>query len=77
VNFSSGALSFPESGQIVGRFSLGTGHYLMHTGQSGAPQVGAILICPILVELAQGSFSLLYVNFMNLRKDQLGKLVSP
>jgi hypothetical protein len=77
MNFSCGALSFPESGQFVGRFSLGTGHCSVHTRQSGAPQAGAILICPILVELAQGSFSLLYVNFMHLRKDQLGKLVSP
>jgi hypothetical protein len=48
------------------------------TEQSGAPQAGAILTCPILIELAQGSFSLyVYVNFMHLRKYQLGKLVSP
>jgi hypothetical protein len=33
---------------------------------------------PILIVLAQGSFSLyVYMNFMHLRKDQLGKLVSP
>jgi hypothetical protein len=78
VIFSRGALHFPESGQIVGRSRLVTGHYPVHTGQSGAPQAGAILICPILIELAQGSFSLyVCVNFMHQRKDQLGKLVSP
>ena len=78
VNFSRGALLFPESGLYVGRASLGTGHCLVHTGQFGAPQAGAILTCPILIELAQGSFSLyVYMNFMHLRKDQLGKLVSP
>jgi hypothetical protein len=37
-----------------------------------------ILSCPILIELAKGSFFLyVYMNFMHLRKDQLGKLVSP
>jgi hypothetical protein len=78
VNFSRGALSFLESGQFVGRSNLGTGHCLVHTGQFGTPQARAILICPILRELSQGSFSLfVYVNFMHLRKDQLGKLVSP
>jgi hypothetical protein len=71
VNFSHGVLRIPESGQFVGHPSLGT-------GQSGAPQAAASLICSILIELAQGSFCLyVYVNFMHLRKDQLGKLVSP
>jgi hypothetical protein len=78
VNFSRGALSFPESGQFIGRSSLGTGHCPLHTRQSGAPQADAILIYHILIELAHGSFSLcVYMNFMHLRKDQLGKLVSP
>jgi hypothetical protein len=50
----------------------------MHTGQSGALQAGANLFCSILIELPQGFFSLcVYVNFMHLREDQLGKLVSP
>jgi hypothetical protein len=62
---------FPESGLFVGHASLGT-------GQSGAPQAGASLTCPIFIELAQGSISLqMYMNFMHLRKGQLGKLVSP
>jgi hypothetical protein len=71
MNFSRGALHFPKSGQFVWCSSLGT-------GQSGAPQAAAILTCPKLKELHQGSFSLyVYMNFMHLRKDQLGKLVSP
>jgi hypothetical protein len=71
VIFSRGALSFPESGMFVRRTSLGT-------GQSGAPQASASLICPIFIELAKGTFSLpIYLNFMHLGKDQLGKLVSP
>jgi hypothetical protein len=78
VNFSRGALHFPESGQFVGRSSLGTRHFPLHIGQSNAPQAGAILIFPILIKLAHGSFSLyVYMNFMHIRKDQLGKLVSP
>jgi hypothetical protein len=70
VNFSRGALCFPESSLFVGCASLGT-------GQSGAPQAGVSLIRPILIELAHGSFFLyVYMNFMHLRKDQLSKLVS-
>jgi hypothetical protein len=46
VNFSQGALRFPESGQFVRRASLGT-------RQSGALQAGANLICPIFREVAQ------------------------
>jgi hypothetical protein len=53
VNFSRGALRFPESGLFVGCASLG-----LHTGQSGAPQAGASLIHPIFIELAKGPFSL-------------------
>jgi hypothetical protein len=35
------------------------------------------MFCSIVIELPQGSFSLyVCVNFMHLRKDQLGKLVS-
>jgi hypothetical protein len=37
VIFSRGALRFPENGQFVGRASMGTGHWPVHTGQSGAP----------------------------------------
>jgi hypothetical protein len=71
VIFSRGALRFPESGQFTEHASLGT-------GQSGAPQTGANLFCSILIELPQGLFSLyVYVNFMHLRRHQLGKLVSP
>jgi hypothetical protein len=80
VIFSYGALRFPESGLFVWHSSLGTGHYpcRVHTGQSGAPLASAILSCPILIDLAQGSFSLyVYMNSMHLRKDQLDKLVSP
>jgi hypothetical protein len=78
MNFSRGALRFPESGLFIEHASLGIGHCPVHTGQSRAPQAGAGLICPILTELAHGSFSLLmYMNFMHLRKDQLDKLVSP
>jgi hypothetical protein len=58
VIFSHGALSFLESGLFVGRASLGTRHYSVHTGQSGAPQAGASLIRPIFIELVKGSFSL-------------------
>jgi hypothetical protein len=73
VSFSRGALRIPGSSQFVGPSSLGTGHCLMHTGYSDAPQASAILICPILIVLAQESFSLyVYMNFMLLRKDQLG-----
>jgi hypothetical protein len=78
VNFSQGALRFSEIGQFAGRSRLGTKHCQVHTGQSGAPQAGAILNFPKLIELSQGPFSLyVYVNFMHMRKDQLGKLVSP
>jgi hypothetical protein len=74
MNLSHGALSFLESGQFAGRSSLGTGYCPVRTRKSDAPQSGAILNCPILIELAQGSFSLyVYVNFMHLRKDQVGK----
>jgi hypothetical protein len=66
VIFGRGALRFPESGQFAGRAGLGTG------------QTDANLFCSIHIELPQGSFSLyVYVNFMHLRKDLLGKLVSP
>jgi hypothetical protein len=51
VNFSCEALRFLKSGQFVG-------HSILGTRQSGAPQAGAILSCPILIELAQGSFYL-------------------
>jgi hypothetical protein len=78
VIFSGGVLCFLESGQFVGRASLGIGHYPVYTGQSSAPQAGANMFCSILIELLQGSFSLyVYVDFMHLRKDQLGKLDSP
>jgi hypothetical protein len=56
MNFSRGALHFPETNHFIGRSSLGTGHYPVHTGQSGAPHAGVILTCPILIELAQGHF---------------------
>jgi hypothetical protein len=59
--FSQGALRFPRAAS-----SLGAPYCPVHTGQSGAPQAGANL------------FSLyVYMNFMHLRKDELGKLVSP
>jgi hypothetical protein len=61
VNFSRGALSLLESNLFVGRASLGTGHCLVHTGQSCAPQVGASLTCPIFIEVAQGSIFLIDV----------------
>jgi hypothetical protein len=78
VIFSRGALHFSESGQFAGHASLGTGHCPGHTGQSGAPQAGANLFCSILIELPKRPFSLyVYMNFMDLRKYQLGKLVSP
>jgi hypothetical protein len=51
MNFRHEALRFPESGQFVERTSLGT-------GQSGAPEAGAILIRPIFIELAKGPLSL-------------------
>jgi hypothetical protein len=46
MNYSREALSFSRE-----RASLGT-------GQSGAPQAGASLTCPIFIELAQGSIFL-------------------
>jgi hypothetical protein len=58
VNFSRGALSFPESGLFVGRASLGTGHCPVQTGQSGVPQTGASLIRPIFIEMVQRSIFL-------------------
>jgi hypothetical protein len=77
VIFSRGALHFSESDLFVWHSSLGT-DCPVHTEKSGAPQVGAILSCPILIDLVQGSLSLyVYMNFMHLRKDQLGKIVSP
>jgi hypothetical protein len=78
MNFSGGALCFPESSQFAGRASHGIGHCPVHTGQSGAPQAGVNLFCSKVEELPLRSFSLyVYMNFMHLRKDQLGKLVSP
>jgi hypothetical protein len=56
VIFSGGALRFLESGQFVGRANLGTGHYPVYTGQSGAPQVGANLFCSILINFPKGHF---------------------
>jgi hypothetical protein len=56
MNFSRGALSFTESDLFVGRASLGTRHCPVHTGQSGAPQAGASLTCPIFIELVVGHF---------------------
>jgi hypothetical protein len=41
--FSRGSLRIPESDHFAGRASLGTGHYPVHTGQSGVPQAGANL----------------------------------
>jgi hypothetical protein len=61
VNFSRGALRFPESGLFVGCASLGAKHCSVHTAQSGAPQAGASLTCPIFREVAQGSIFLIYV----------------
>jgi hypothetical protein len=77
VIFSRRALSFPESGLFDECASLGTGHCLVHTEQSGALQASASLIHPIFIELFKGPFSLqMYMKFMHLRKDQLGQLVS-
>jgi hypothetical protein len=61
VDFSRGALSFLKSGLFVGSASLGTGHCPVHTEQSGAPQAGASLTCPIFIEVAQGSIFLIDV----------------
>jgi hypothetical protein len=47
---------------FVGHASLGTRHCLVHTGQSGAPQAGASLTCPILIEVAQGFMFLIVLN---------------
>jgi hypothetical protein len=78
VIFSQEALRIPESGQFTGCSSLGTRHCPVHTGQSDALQSGANMFCSILIELPHGLFSLcVYVNFMHLREDQLGKLLSP
>jgi hypothetical protein len=41
VNFSCGAQSFSRERPIRWGASLGTGHYLVHTRQSGAPQTRA------------------------------------
>jgi hypothetical protein len=41
--FSREALRILESDHFAGHASLGTGHYSVHTGQSGAPQAGANL----------------------------------
>jgi hypothetical protein len=72
MNFSRGALCFHESSLFVGRASLGTRHCLMHH------RLVQSLIHPIFIGLAKGPFSLqMYMNFMHLRNDQLGKLVSP
>jgi hypothetical protein len=49
MNFSRGALSFPESGMFVERASLGI-------VLSGTPQAGASLTCHIFIELIVGHF---------------------
>jgi hypothetical protein len=78
VNFSRGALSFPKSDMFVSLACLGTGHCPVHTRQSGAPQASVSLTRPVFIETTKGPLSLqLNMNFMYLRKDQLGKLVSP
>jgi hypothetical protein len=56
VNFSRGTLRIHESVQFAKCSSLGTGHCPVHTGQSGAPQVGANQFSSILVESPQGLF---------------------
>jgi hypothetical protein len=68
VIFSGEAPCFPKSGQFAGLASLGTGHCLVHTGQSGVPQASTVLFCSILREFPQGPFSLFVImNFMHLR----------
>jgi hypothetical protein len=56
VIFSGRVLRKPESGKFTESSSQGTGHYPVHTGQSGAPLAATILICFELVELSQGHF---------------------
>jgi hypothetical protein len=36
MNYSCDSLNFPESSEFVEHASLGTGHCLVYTGQSGA-----------------------------------------
>jgi hypothetical protein len=74
-------LAFPPS-RSVSRRPIWAGargdNLLVSPGTPPGSKRRQILSCPILIELAKGSFFLyVYMNFMHLRKDQLGKLVSP
>jgi hypothetical protein len=52
MNFSRGVPRIPESVQFAKWSSLGTGHRVVHTGQSGVPQAGVYLFCSILVDFS-------------------------